>query len=153
MSNSESQNIPADWGSGHFILEEEEGELQIRLIVGFMLGPSEIDDRYVIDFYFQRKNLKQKDKLSDEIKFHLNFKNWSEVVYWVHEVPLRVSQLVFVTNEWGMEYLATDPKIFDRVAFLVQYIESQLPDVHAHIYMLRENSDLSKHVIEKSKLH
>ncbi len=153
MNKSEPSKKSIDLGSMHFILEEEEGDLRVRMIVGVVLGSSEIDDRYIVDFYFKRESLEQKDRASDEIKFHLNFDSWDDVIYWVHEVPLKVCLLIFVKNEWGTEYAITDPKTLERVSFLIEYVESQLPDVKAHIKMLREIPNFPEDVIETNKLH
>lgn len=153
MGGKEIKHKAADWGSGQFFLPAEDNELEMRFIIGFVLGPSEIDDRYVVDFYFRKTLAGQKDNTRDEIKFHMNFENWDEVVYWLHTVALKVSPMLFVKNEWGMEYVVTDSKTFDRVSSCIGHIASQLEDVRTHIQNSRTDPDSPENMINKSELH
>ncbi len=153
MSENKLPQKSADWGSEHLVFTAEEGELSARLIIGYILGEFEIDDRYVVDFSLERKNLEQTDRIPDAIKLRLNFDNWDDLKIWVNEILGGICLVVYIKNEWNRDFTITDEKIHEKIRSCIMFISSKFSDARKHILSLRKNPKLSQDNADKNKPH
>ena len=144
MDGKGPQQKFVDWGSGQVMFTAREGDIDVRLIIGYILGPSRLDDLYLVDFSFKRKVARSKNTVEDIIRIHNHFSDWDDVIFWVSEIATAAAMLLYIKNEFAKEYISSNKEIRDRIKSCVDYIGAQLEDQHKKILQRRENPELAQ---------